>query len=111
MKNSITRATSRIQYQPSTPAGSAPVGIGRADVVERLVKDHGSPIEITFSVLPSHAPALRSALDEIRQEVGTKLEGPKPYATEYALTAAAIALAALAAAVNQKIPMGDPDYV
>lgn len=98
----------RVTYAP--PDGPKPALVGRETIVERLVNDQGSPITVSFQVLPSHAPALRSLLDDMRQHIGTLLESPHSYARELALTAAAIAAGSLAAAVNAKIPAGDPHY-
>lgn len=65
---------------------------------------------ITFEIADEHAPALRSAIDDARQQVGKQLEGMHRFAKETALTNASIALASLAAAVNQQVPKGDPNY-
>ena len=56
------------------------------------------------------APALRSALDEIRNEVGGRLAGSHRFPKEAALTRAVSALGRLAAAVNAVVPEEDPDY-
>lgn len=62
------------------------------------------------SVADKYAPALRSALNEIRTEVGGRLAGAHRFPKEYALTRAATALGQLVAAVNSVIPQEDPDY-
>lgn len=67
-------------------------------------------LTITFAVRRGDAPALRSAVDEMRTMVGGRLEGPSRFAREHALTRAVIALGALGAAVNAVVPKGDPDY-
>lgn len=75
-----------------------------------LVPKFDPEVPISFKVRLSDAPALRSAIEEIRSKVGTRLEGKHRYAKEQALTNAARAIAALAAAVNEKAAGGDPDY-
>jgi hypothetical protein len=78
--------------RPSTRPGDAP------------------PIEIRFSIPARVAPALRSAIEEIRGEVGERLAGSHAFVKEQALTDASIGLAALAAAVNARVPAGDRHY-
>lgn len=68
------------------------------------------PITITFTVEHAHGPALRSAVDEIRSLVGTRLESSHKYAREDALTLAACALGRLHAAVCAQVPRDDPRY-
>jgi hypothetical protein len=67
-------------------------------------------IRISFEVHEQHAPAFRSAVEEISNEVGGRLEGPFSYARQDALTAAACALGSLRAATFAAIPAGDPAY-
>jgi hypothetical protein len=67
-------------------------------------------VTITFSVPDEAAPALRSAVEEISNEVGGRLEGSHRYDKEEALTRAAVALGKLRAAVNRAIPEGDQNY-
>lgn len=69
------------------------------------------PIHIEFFVAPHLAPALKSAVDEISNLIGTRLEGPSKFAKEDALTRAAIALGLLRAAITEQVPRGDRDYV
>ena len=68
------------------------------------------PITFTFTVPYEHCAALRSAIDEISNEVGGRLEGPHAYDTEQALTHAACALGALRAEVFRKVPAGSKHY-
>jgi hypothetical protein len=75
-----------------------------------VARPDDTEVTVRFKVRRSDAPALRSALDEIRHEVGGRLEGPHLFAKEQALTNAARALAAVAAAVNALAPKGDPAY-
>lgn len=71
-------------------------------------EDDGLP---AIAEIPSEqGPALRSAINEIRNEVGARLEGSFTFAKEFALTNAASALGTLAAAINKVIPNEDPDY-
>ena len=67
-------------------------------------------MKICFDVAPNHAPALRSAVEEIRNEVGGRLEGAHRYAKQDALTYAATALGSLFAAIARKVSAGDPNY-
>lgn len=66
--------------------------------------------KVTTEIPSEQGPALRSALAEIRNEVGARLEGSFTFAKEFALTRAVSALGALAAAVNDVIPTEDVDY-
>jgi hypothetical protein len=67
-------------------------------------------LTITFQVSRENAPALKSAIEEITNEVGGRLEAPHAFAREDALTRAAIALGALRRAVSAQVPAGDRDY-
>lgn len=67
-------------------------------------------ITIKFEVHEAHAPALRSAVEEISNEIGGRLEGMYTFPQEQALTNAAVALGALRRAVDAKVAAGDPDY-
>jgi hypothetical protein len=58
----------------------------------------------------AHGPALRSALQEIRNELGERLSGIHQYDKEDALTRAVSALSALASAVNKVVPQEDKHY-
>jgi hypothetical protein len=68
-------------------------------------------IRITFEVFEEFAPALRSAIEEISNDIGARLTGSHRFAKEQALTDAAVALAPLRVAISAKIPAGDPNYV
>lgn len=67
-------------------------------------------VKITFEIKDEHAPALRSAVDEISNTVGTRMESRYSYDVEDALVRASIALGTLRAAVCEKIPEGDAHY-
>lgn len=64
----------------------------------------------TAVILPENGPALRSAIAEIRNELGGRLSGSHRFPKEAALTRAVSALGALAAAINAVIPEEDADY-
>ncbi len=66
-------------------------------------------VKICFEVADEHAPALRSAIEEIRNEVGGRLEGAHRYAKQDALTYAATALGSLHAAIAKATPCGHED--
>jgi hypothetical protein len=68
------------------------------------------PAGLSFTIAEEHAPALRSALEELRNILGGRLEGVHPFAREDALTRAAAAVGDMAAGFNAIIPAGDPDY-
>jgi hypothetical protein len=82
-----------------------------AELAARPPLDGDPEIEITFKVRRSKGPALRSAVDELRTIIGSRLEGSHKFAKEHSLTDAAITVSALAAAVNRAVPAGDPNYV
>lgn len=67
-------------------------------------------ITITFSVYEQHAPALRSAVEELGNIIGSRLEGSHSFAREQALTDASIAVHTARAAINKLVPVGDPYY-
>jgi hypothetical protein len=67
-------------------------------------------ITITFTIAHEFGPALKSAVDEISDIVGSRLEGPHSFAKEGALTNAAAAVGALRAAVNEKVKYASVDY-
>lgn len=84
-------------------------------VVRRKISvflDRRQPTELTFTFrVPTHtAPALKSALAEIRNEIGARLEQPHAYATEDALTRALAALGKIAAAVDAQVENYDTAY-
>lgn len=68
------------------------------------------PIVVT-GIRRFELPVLRSAIDDIRQQIGTRLEGQAEFRTEDAWTRAAHVLARLAESINAVAPAGDPDYV
>lgn len=70
----------------------------------------GSVVEITIRVYDEHAPAFRSAVEELANEIGGRLEGMHSFAQETALTDALCAVGELKAETFKKIPAGDPHY-
>lgn len=69
-----------------------------------------SPFYHGVEIPSQFGPALRSAMEDICNEIGGRLEGIHQYEKEDALTEAAIATNALRAAVNQVVPVGHEDY-
>jgi hypothetical protein len=67
-------------------------------------------IQITCNVQAAHAPALRSALEEITDAIATRVEGKFTTPTEHALTCALVGLGQLRAALYPMVPAGDPHY-
>jgi hypothetical protein len=56
------------------------------------------------------APSLRSAISEIRNEIGARASGAHDFLKEDALVRALAALGSLAAALNHVVPEEDKDY-
>lgn len=67
--------------------------------------------DIATAEIPSKfGPALRSALEDISNQIGGRLQSDMKFALEDALTEAVTALAPLRVAVNQIVPEGHKDY-
>lgn len=77
--------------------------------VEKAIAE-GRATGLSVTIADEHAPALRSALDELRTILGGRLEDAHLYVREDALTRASIAIGTLASAVNQIVPKEDPNY-
>jgi hypothetical protein len=73
-------------------------------------RDTATGIESTALIPAEHAPALRSSINEIRNELGERVSGAHKWPKEEALTRAVSAMGNLAAALNYVIPGDDPDY-
>lgn len=101
---STEAAHSAIRRVPTTPSRV------RTQVAVPKLTREDEILEITFTVRRGDAPALKSALDEIRGEVGGRLEGMHLFAKEAALTNAARALGRLYHAVHRLVPTGDAYY-
>lgn len=70
----------------------------------------GSVVEIVIRVHDEHAPAFRSAVEEMANELGGRVEGMHSFAQEQALTDALIAIGALKTETFRRIPKGDPHF-
>jgi hypothetical protein len=105
LTRSQDRKSARTQVAPETNRRMIRVTIESLDPRSgRLLR------KATANIATEHAPAFRSAVDEIRGEIGGRLEGKFAFATEQALTDASVAVSAFAAAVNQVVPQGDVHY-
>lgn len=90
------------------------VRVRSAAEIERLraralnrARQEAAPLRIAFDVNPDVAPALRSAIDELCTVLGGRLEHPRPFKVEDALTCAVQALGPLRAALYAAVPAGD----
>lgn len=80
-------------------------------IVIRIHDTEATPHSEVRAEFPSiFGPAFRSAMEDITNEIGGRLEGIHKYEKEDALTEAAIATNALRAAVNQVVPAGHEDH-
>lgn len=73
-------------------------------------KDTETGVEAEALIPAEHSRSLRSAVNEIRNEIGGRTEGAFAFKKEHALTRAASALGRMAAALNHVITEDDPDY-
>lgn len=103
-----------------------PTSRQRPTRIHWLVETNLSPmIEVRFIVHEETLPALYSAIEEISNEIGSRLEAPHRYAREDSLTFAARALAPLRAGIADahatlaqrqprdrrwQSPLGDKNY-
>lgn len=69
-----------------------------------------SPVYHNVEIPSRFGPALRSAMEDMTNEIGGRLEGIHQYEREDALTEAAAATNPLRAAVNAVIPVGHEDH-
>ena len=76
----------------------------------RITVAHRST-EKTVEIPSEFAPAFRSFVEEMRNELGERLSGIHRFEKEDALTRAMAAVGPFAAAVNHVIPEGDKDYL
>lgn len=104
------RMKSEVNATPRAPRYHSPAATAQRSARAPLVAPSGRMVRIVFDVHLEHAPALRSAIDEISQELGGRLEGPHSFNRESALTDAAIAIGALRRAVFALVPAGHPHY-
>jgi hypothetical protein len=75
-----------------------------------LMKDLETRIAAAVEIPVAHGPALRSALREIRNELGERASGAFQYDKEDAITRAISALGQVASVVNKVIPEEDSHY-
>ena len=67
--------------------------------------------QVSTAEIPDvNGPALRSAIAEIRNELGERASGAHAFYKEDAIVRAINSLGALASALNVVIPKEDPDY-
>lgn len=74
------------------------------------IVDNDTGASAIAEIPAAHAPALRSAVTEIRQELGERLAGAHKYGKEDALTRAVSAIGAFASALNRVVLVEDRDY-
>lgn len=79
-------------------------------MIRITVQDEVTGAAADIRIPSEQGPALRSALAEIRNEVGERLAGSHRFTKEHALTNASAALGSLCATVNTVIPNEDPEY-
>ena len=79
-------------------------------MIEISFRNTNTGLEAVTTIPDEHGPSLRSAIEEIRNEVGGRTEGAFAFKKEHALTTASSALGRLASVANTVIPEGDPDY-
>jgi hypothetical protein len=79
-------------------------------LIRVTVDDTQTGVSAIADIPAEHAPALRSAVAEIRDTLGGRVEGAFSFKKEHALTRAASAIGRMAAALNLVIPEADRDY-
>lgn len=79
-------------------------------MIRVTVLDTQTAAHATADIPAEHAGALRSAVNEIRNELGERVSGAHKFKKEHALTRAVSAVGRLAATINLVIPQEDPDY-
>lgn len=67
-------------------------------------------LEITIRIPDSHGPAFKSAVDEMSDTLGTRLESQHRFDKEEALTHAAASFGVLRAAVSEQVAEGNRYY-
>jgi hypothetical protein len=65
---------------------------------------------ITFEIYTEHAPAFRSAVEQLKNDIGGQLEKKQPYDKDTAYVAASICVSKLLAATVAVVPKADPAY-
>ena len=79
-------------------------------MIKATFLDTATGVETSALIPAEHAPALRSAILELNNELGERVAGAHNFAKEDALTRAVSAVGNLRAAINYVIPEEDPDY-
>lgn len=97
-------------YTLTQPTVRAPFPAPNTTTSVRQSASSARVIRISFDVHEFHAPALRSAVEALKNEIGQQLTGPSSYAREQALTDAAIGVGAFLAALVAKGVEEDPHY-
>ena len=73
-------------------------------------EDTQTGVTATADIPAEHGPALRSTINEHRNELGGRVEGAFAFKKEHALARAVSASGRMAAALNLVITEDDPDY-
>jgi hypothetical protein len=79
-------------------------------VIQATFTDTTTGQSATADIPSEHGPSLRSAVNEIRNTLGGRVEGAFSFKKEHSLTKAGSAMGRMAAALNLVIPEDDPDY-
>jgi hypothetical protein len=98
---------------PPTPINEYSPTVGNTLADARTQRQVGKQklIKVVFEVPDEHGPTLRSAVEELRNRIGTRIENNiYLHPVELSLTRAASVVGIMAAAVNAKVEDEDPDY-
>lgn len=114
------------QQQSPKSARFRPKYSSRTNTKDRLdpaARPQERTLKIEFEIAERFAPALSSAVEEEKNEIGGRLEGSFSFATEQALTDGAVAVGILYAAVkraiqehnaaapqHRRVPESNPDW-
>jgi hypothetical protein len=79
-------------------------------VITIQIIDHTTGRSAIAEIPSMQAPALRSALQEVRDELADRISARYVYEREAPYTRAITALGTFAAAFNKLVPKGDPDF-
>ena len=72
--------------------------------------DHAAGTSAIAEIPSEQGPALRSALQEVRDELADRISARYVYEREAPYTRAITALGTLAGALNRVVPAGDPGF-
>lgn len=111
LKQRPTRAVPRADWNQPSPqtAFSTAQAAARLKLI-RAAEQDARRFVFAFDVQHDHAPALRSVLEEMTAMIAGRLGGKNTAQQEQALTAAAVVLGNLRAAILPTVAAGDPDY-